>query len=314
MLSRVAESLYWFSRYVRRAENTARLVGVNSQLQLDLPRSVRFAWQPLLDTLGAGDAFRELHPGVAGDGAESDVVHFLLLDERNPNSMLNALKHARDGLRSIRDVLPQELWERVNGTYLWVGENGERALARRYRMDLINRVVDDSLTASGILTANVSHDIGFQFLRLGTALEQADMTTRIIDAGGSGLIRPRAADELDAYRATQWMSVLRSLAAYQMYRRHVRQRVTPALALEFLLQNREFPRSVAYCLERMRQTLPSLPPARVPPEPPLAATLGLALEADTHVLVECGTRTRMDHIQIGLGDLHDAIRASYFPA
>jgi len=311
MLSRVAESLYWFSRYLRRAENTARLVGVNSQLQLDLPRSVRFAWQPLLDTLGAGALFRERHPDAEAEGGESEVVHFLLLDEDNPNSKLSSLKAARDGLRSIRDTLPPELWERVNGTFLWVCENGERALGRRYRMDLINRVVDDSLTASGILTANVSHDIGFQFLRLGTALEQADMTTRIIDAGGSGLIRPRAAEELEAYQATQWMSVLRSLAAYQMYRRHVRQRVTAALALQFLLQNRQFPRSVLYCLERVQQVLPQMP-ARHRLEESLTPTLALTREADTRALIENGSRRTMDQIQIGLGDVHGAIAGAYF--
>lgn len=312
MLSRVAENLYWFSRYLRRAENTARLVGVNSQLQLDLPRSVRFAWQPLLDTLGAGAAFGELHPQSAAEASESEVVHFLLLDERNPSSMRSALQAARDNLRSVRDTLPTELWERVNGTFLWVGENGERTLVRRYRMDLINRVVDDSLTASGILTANVSHDIGFQFLRLGTAIEQADMTTRLIDAGGSGLIRPRAAEEQGAYQATQWMSVLRSLAAYQMYRRHVRQRVGAQQALQFLLQNAEFPRSVAYCLAGIRHTLSLMPPQRRSPEAALERTFALVREADTHALVESGPRRMMDRIQIELGDLHQAIREAYF--
>lgn len=313
MLSRVAESLYWFSRYLRRAENTARLLGVSSQLQLDLPRSVRFGWQPLLDTLGAADSFRTLYPDAPAEASEADVVRYLLLEERNSGSMLSSLMCARDGLRSIRDVLPPEIWERVNGMFLWVGENGERALQRRHRMDLINRVVDDSLTVSGMLTANVSHDIGFQFLRLGTALEQADMTTRIIDAGGSGLIRPRAAEELDAYRATQWMSVLRSLAAYQMYRRHVRQRVSPGPALQFLLQNAEFPRSVLYCLGSIGKTLP-LMPARADAGAALARALALVREADTLALIEEGPRRAMDRIQLVLGELHEAIAASYFRA
>lgn len=311
MLSRVAENLYWFSRYLRRAENTARLVGVANQLQLDLPRSVRFAWHPLFDTLGAGDTFHALHPDSAA-AIESEAVHFLLLDERNPNSMLGALKAARDSLRSVRETVPAELWERVNGTFLWVGENGERALMRRYRMDLINRMVDDSLTATGILTSNVSHDIGFQFLRLGTAIEQADMTTRLIDAGASGLIRPRAAEELDAYQATQWMSVLRSLAAYQMYRRHVRQRVSARQALQFLLQNAEFPRSVTYCLAGIRHTLSLMPPKGRAPEEALRHTLALAREADADELVESGLREWMDRIQLGLAHLHHAVDEAYF--
>jgi len=313
MLSRVAENLYWFSRYLKRTENTARLVGVNSLLQLDLPRSVRFAWQPLLDILGAGDAFRALHPESQDEAAEADVVHFLLLDERNACSMLSSLKQARDALRTIREALPQECWERVNGTFLRLGEEGEHNLGRRYRLDLLNRVVDDCLVVSGILTANVSRDIGFQFMRLGTALEQADMTTRIIDAGASGLIRPRGAEEIEAYQAMQWMSVLRSLAAYQMYRRHVRQRVSAAHALQFLLQNREFPRSVMFCLVRMQAALPLAPPRRAV-ERALARAQAIARDADTRVLAETGVAGLMDEIQIAIAGLHAAITETYFRA
>lgn len=311
MLSRVAENLYWFSRYLKRTENTARLVAVNSLLQLDLPRGVRFAWQPMLDIVGAGDAFHAAHPESGDEAAETDVVRFLLLDDANPCSMLSSVKQARDALRTIRETLPQESWECVNGTYLWLCEDRDRALGRRYRLELLNRVIDDCLVVSGILTANVSRDIGFQFLRLGTALEQADMTTRIIDAGASGLIQPRAAQELGAFQAMQWMSVLRSLAAYEMYRRHVRQRVSAVLALEFLLQNREFPRSVMFCLTRMQAALPQMP-ARRPVERALARAQALARDADTRALAESGVAELMDEIQIAIGGLHEAIRSAYF--
>jgi uncharacterized alpha-E superfamily protein len=313
MLSRVAENLYWFSRYLKRTENTARLVGVNSLLQLDLPRNVRFAWQPMLDILGADEAFAALHPDVGDAAGEADVVHFLLLDERNACSMLSSLKQARDALRTIREALPQESWERVNGTYLWLSESDAKNLVRRHRLDLLNRVVDDCLVVSGILTANVSRDIGFQFLRLGTALEQADMTTRIIDAGASGLIGGSVAEEFEAYQAMQWMSVLRSLAAYQMYRRHVRQRVSAAHALKFLLQDREFPRSVMFCLTRMQGALPQMP-ARRTVERALARAQALARDADTRVLAETGVAGLMDEIQIAIATLHQAITDAYFRA
>jgi len=311
MLSRVAENLYWFSRYLKRTENTARLVVVNSLLQLDLPRSVRFEWQPMLDILGAGEAFRGAYPDSGDEAAEEDVVRFLLLDEQNSCSLASSLKQARDALRTIRETLPQECWERVNGIFLWLGENGERQLGRRYRLDLLNHVVDGCLTVSGILTANVSRDVGFQFLRLGTALEQADMTTRIIDAGASGLIHARAAEELEAYQAMQWMSVLRSLAAYEMYRRHVRQRVSAPLALEFLLQNRDFPRSVMFCLGRMQATLTQLP-ARRTVERALARAQALARDADTRMLAENGVPALMDEVQIAIAVLHQAITEAYF--
>src|SRR5690606_23368339 len=139
------------------------------------------------------------------------------------------------------------------------------------------------LKVSGLLQANVSRDIGFQFLRLGTAIEQADMTTRIIDAGASGLVQPRHGDDREPYQNMQWMAVLRALAAYQMYRRHVRQRVSAAHALRFLLHDTEFPRSVQFCLSRLQRILPAMPP-RPPVERALLRVTGLVRQADPALL------------------------------
>lgn len=102
MLSRVADNLYWFARYVRRAENTARLVGVGSQLQLDLPRSIRFTWRPMIDTVGASEAFAA-HFSDTEEPTDVDVVRFLLLDPRNPSSLRASIERAREILRTIRD-------------------------------------------------------------------------------------------------------------------------------------------------------------------------------------------------------------------
>jgi uncharacterized alpha-E superfamily protein len=311
MLSRVADNLYWFSRYLRRAENTARLVGVGSLLQLDLPRSVRFAWRPMIDTVGAGEIFQGLFPQAGDDVADTEVVRFLLLDERNPSSLRTSIDQAREILRRIRDTLPQEVWEAVNDLHLHIGSDGERGTGRRYRMDFLGRITDACLKVSGLLTANVSRDIGFQFMRLGTAIEQADMTTRIIDAAASGLVTPRDPDDLEAYQNMQWMSALRALAAYQMYRRNVRQRVTGEHALRFLLQNNEFPRSVQFCLGRAAQVLPQMPP-RPPVERALMRVSGLLRNADPAWLAANDPVGFMDEAQVRLGDLHQAIAEAYF--
>lgn len=311
MLSRVADNLYWFSRYLRRAENAARLVGVGSLLQLDLPRSVRFAWRPMIDTVGAGEIFQSLFPHAGEDVADTDVVRFLLLDERNPSSLRASLEQAREILRRIRDTLPQEVWESVNDLYLHIGADGERGVGRRYRMEFLGRITDGCLKVSGLLSANVSRDIGFQFMRLGTAIEQADMTTRIIDAAASGLVTPRQADDLEAYRTMQWMSALRALAAYQMYRRHVRQRVSGEQALRFLLQNSEFPRSVHYCLSRAAHILPSMPP-RPAVDRALMRVAGMIRNADPVWLAAHEPTVFMDEVQVRLGELHMAIAEAYF--
>jgi uncharacterized alpha-E superfamily protein len=311
MLSRVAENLYWFARYVRRADNMARLVGVGSQLQLDLPRSVKFMWQPMIDTVGVAALFRARHPDAAVAPTDVDVMRFLLLDEGNPSSLRCAVETAREVLRSIRDTLPPQIWEVVTDLHMFIGEDGERLITRRHRVDFIGRIVDGCLKISGLVTATVSRDIGFQFMQFGTAIEQADMTTRIIDAGASGLVAPRKEEDRETFRNLQWMAVLSSLAADQTYRRHVRQRVTGEQALRFLLQNYEFPRSVYFCLTRMQRML-----AAMPPRPDVEAQLGRLVEAirsaDPAALVGRNPASFMDEIQVQLGALHGAVAGGYF--
>ncbi len=311
MLSRVAENLYWFCRYVRRAENTARLVGVGSVLQLDLPRSAHFTWRPLVDTIGAGSLFASRFPDGGEPGHDAEVLQFLLLDERNSSALCSTVGQARELLRGIRDTLPREVWEAVNALHLYIGANGERALSRRYRMDFLTRVTDGCLKVSGLLVANVSHDIGFQFMRLGTALEQADMTSRIIDAGASGLIAPRHADDRPAFRSMQWLAVLRALAADQMFRRHTRQRVDAEHALRFLLQNREFPRSVQFCLTRIKHALQGMPP-RPAVERALNRVVGLVGQAEPATLAKRDPTPFLDETQVHINRLHEAIAAAYF--
>ena len=311
MLSRVAENLYWFARYVRRAENLARLVNVGSQLQLDLPRTARFSWHPLVETLGAAEEFDRQHADIAEAPGEAVVVRFLLVEPENPLSLLEVVRHARELLRSVRDTLPQDCWVAINDLYLYIEGHADRAGSRRYRQEFLDRVIDSCLRVSALLTANVSHDIGFQFLRLGTAIEQADMTSRIIDTAASGLIQPRSDEDLEAFRAMQWMGVLQSLAAYQMYRRHLRQRVGAELALQFLLKDREFPRSVLFCLTRIQGMLPLMPSRRAVQQA-LNSAVGSVFDADPVRLVQQGPGPFMDRLQGELAHLDRAVCESYF--
>jgi uncharacterized alpha-E superfamily protein len=311
MLSRVAGNLYWFSRYLRRAENLARLVNVGSQLQLDLPRSVRFAWRPLIETLGAAEQFDRRYPDGASAPDEAAVIRFLLVEPDNPQSLHEVVRHARELQRSVRETLPQDCWVAINDLYLYIEASTERAGSRRYRQEFLDRVIDSCLRVSALLTANVSRDIGFQFLRLGTAIEQADMTSRIIDTAAAGLVQPRNADDLEAFREMQWMSVLQSLAAYQMYRRHLRQRVSAELALQFLLKDRQFPRSVLFCLTRIQSILPQMP-ARRPVQLALNRALGSVFDADPARLLQTGPSVFMDRLQVELDVLDGALRQSYF--
>jgi uncharacterized alpha-E superfamily protein len=172
-------------------------------------------------------------------------------------------------------------------------------------------VVDGCLKISGLVSATVSRDVGFQFMQVGTALEQADMTTRIIDAGASGLVAPRNEEDRETFRNLQWMAVLSSLAADHTYRRHVRQRVTGEHALKFLLQNVDFPRSVQFCLARLERVVCAMP-ARPAVERQVSRLVGLIRNADPAALVAANPASFMDEIQVELGALHAAVASGYF--
>jgi len=308
MLSRVAENLYWFGRYLQRAENTARLIMVNGNLLMDLPKSVTFRWQPLVDILGAEKTYAELYP----DFSEVNVVKFLLQDQRNPGSVLSSLHQAREILRTTRDAMPHEAWEKLNELYWLVEERGERSVARARRPEFLNRIVEGALLTYGILVSNLSRDIGFQFLRIGTNIEQADMTTRIIDVRSTQLTR--RGETADEFEDLQWMSVLRSLTAFQMFRRHGGGRLGGVAVLQFLLQDREFPRSVLFCLGAIQEALRQLPAARKF-ERELDRARALVRDAGVKSLLEsegAALHTLMDEIQVSLARMHTALAEGYF--
>ena len=308
MLSRVADNLYWFGRYLQRAENTARLINVHSTLLLDLPRNIVFGWQPLIQIVGADDAFREHY---ADEFTEGNVLRFLMMDEHHPGSILNSLQYAREILRTVRDTAPREVWERLNDLHYFVQGRGEMVMSRTRRQDFLQRIIDSSVLVYGTLIGNMSRDVGFHVLRVGTYLEQSDMTTRILDVRSTSLIDTGPKQDLAPFYNIQWMSVLRSLTAYQMYRRHVRARVNRSGVLRFLLQNREFPRSVMHCLGMIGASLPYLPQNRNV-ERTLWRVRAIVQDASIDRLVERGLSEFIDDIQIGLGELHEALAQAYF--
>lgn len=307
MLSRVADNLYWYGRYLRRAENTARLINVNANLVLDLPRSVAPGWAPLVAILGADATFREHYE----DSSESDIIRFLTIDERNPASIRSSLSRAREILRVSRDVVPREVWERLNDLYLYVMERGDAGIARAQRTGFLNQVINSALLVHGVMIMSMSRDVGYQFLRIGTTIEQADMTTRILDVRSAPLLNDSTS--LTPFGNIQWMAVLSSLTAYQMFRRNVRARVSGPGVLRFLLQNRDFPRAVMFCLSSLADALPHLPPNRKI-ERAIERTRSLVRDANIEALLDAegGLPQLMDEIQIGLGEVHGALAEAYF--
>jgi uncharacterized alpha-E superfamily protein len=307
MLSRVAENLYWLARYLERAEDTARIVMVNANLLLDLPKGIAPGWRPLVDITGCNTLFDEHYR----DYGERQVVRFLLGDERHPGSILSALAAARENCRTIRDIVPREGWEQINELYLFVREDLQKGMTKRGRHAYLRSVVEGVQTITAVLHGTMLHDQGFEFLRAGRNLERADMTTRIVDVRSASLLAEEAGDPRP-FDTIQWVSVLKSMTAYQMYRRSQQVRVQRGAVLRFLFQSVEFPRAVHHCLESVRACCERLPrnegALRV-----VGRIKRQLMQTDVARLSQAQLHAFVDELQQGIGDLHEEIAHTWFP-
>lgn len=308
LLSSVAERVYWQARYIERVENTARIILVNHNLLLDLPRNIALGWEPLVAITGSGELFREHHE----EASERTVIRFLLSDTHNPNCIVCTLALARENLRTTRAIFPRATWEALNDLYNYAKEHKNTGLSRRGRFAYLTRLISSCQMIAGQLSATMSHDQTYDFARIGRHLERADMTTRVVDVRASNLL-PTHTEELKPFDDIQWKSVLDSLAAYQMYRRYVHVRVRGTAVVRFLFQDPYFPRSVQHCLTQVEQCLRGLPANEAP-----LRTLGRAQrmikEMDLGKVVGVGLNAFVDEIQLVLNELNDQFSSVYFQA
>ncbi|CAK0753334.1 putative alpha-E superfamily protein [Gammaproteobacteria bacterium] len=307
MLSRVAENLYWMTRYLERADNTARLINSTTQVLLDLPVGAKFGWDVLIKISGLDNLFLENHPKAN----EDSVVRFLAQDEANPGSILSCIRYARENSRTFREVLPTEFWEQINSLYLYIQRHAKTIIrGRSQRYEVLTQVIERRQTIVGLIMGSMSHDIAYQFLRLGRNIERADMTTRIVDVNSAVLL---PTDETIAVSTQErlWMATLTALSAYQMYRRHVGVHVRGRDVVNFLLNNGDFPRTVSYCLSEIGNCLVELPNNT---EPMKVAQRTSQQLAATHLddLEPMVLHEYLDQIQTDLGAIHDAVSQQYF--
>lgn len=307
MLSRVAENLYWLARYMERAENTARLIQVNANLMLDLPGGVSTGWEPLIRIVEASEAYE----ATGRRYSERSVIAFLVGDYSNPGSIVSSIAAARENARTVRDMIPREVWEHVNDLHLYAREYLKGGLHRRERHRHLQYVIQGAQAFTGMLEGTMNRGAGFHFLSAGRYLERADMTGRIIDVRSSSLLIETETEGLKPYQNIQWMSVLKSLTGYQMYRLKKRVRVHSDAVLEFLILDDEFPRAVYSCLGHVEFQLSSLPNNAGP----LRVITRLRRHLQTQSLLGVSADDLHDFIVAmleGLGEVHDALAQTYF--
>lgn len=309
MLSRVADSLYWMSRYIERAENVARFVEVNEHLMLDLPPGLPPQWGPLVEITGDAAAFKKAYSGAD----QEEVCWFLTFDPNNPNSIISSLRAARENARSIREILSSAVWAEINEAYLYVENHANSSSELSY--DFLRHVVRASHSVEGATNATLSHSEAWHFSRIGRLLERADKTTRIVDIRYFMLL-PTPADVGSPTDDLHWTAVLQSVSALEMYRqRHGMVRLDRTA--DFLILDPEFPRSVRNCLRRADESLHAITGAPSGTFRNLAERrLGRLVSSLDYTAVDeviiAGLHEFLDELQVGLNGVGDALQASFF--
>ena len=255
MLSRVANSLYWMSRYIERAENVARLLDVNLQLLLDFrsldDEKLRAHWMPIVQTTGDQESFVKQHQRATA----AAVADFMVFREDNPNSIVSSICQARENARMVRDQITIETWEELNRLYLFILSPQARQMWTDSPTDFFNQIKASSLQLVGLSAATHIHNEGWWFSEAGRFIERADKTSRILDLRyhtlpSRGL--PKAVSQSDAL---EWSAVLRSCSGWDAFKSIYGAEVHPRHVAEFLLLNEDFPRSIRFCVERLNDSL-----------------------------------------------------------
>lgn len=248
MLSRTADHLYWMARYTERAENTVRMLDVSYRMSL-LPQSNgddHGNWRAILDISELSDAYartgRPLSP--------RDVIEFVLLDRDNLSSVWNCLRAARENAHAVRGKLTSEMWETTNTTWLEIRDLTPACLQDMDLGAFFEWVKFRSHLLRGVTVGTMFHDDAFQFARLGTFLERADNTARLLDVKYHALM-PAGEDVHNATDYYRWGSLLRSVSAFETYRQVYRDVITPHKVAELLMLNDAMPRSLHACLDEI---------------------------------------------------------------
>lgn len=311
MLSRVAESIYWMSRYLERAENLARVLDVNSLLQLDRANHAVEQWEPMVMVTGDDTEFRERY----GTPTRTNVLNFLVFDTQSPNSILSCVAAARENARTVREILSSEVWEEINRFHLALRDPSARDRIDQHAHEFFEDIKRSSHLIVGTTNETMPHGEAWHFSRIGRFLERADKTSRILDVKYF-LLLPSSEDVGRPADDLQWSALLRSTSAFEAYRKVIG-RVSATSVVGFLLLDREFPRSVHRCVSVTQESLHAItgtPERRFanPAERSLGRLVADLDYADVIEIVAGGLHEFFDSLQSRLNAVGDDITSAFF--
>jgi uncharacterized alpha-E superfamily protein len=349
MLSRVADAIYWASCYVERAENVARFIDVSLNLMLESSAHGERDWASLVHTTGDQELFEKKY----GQATPANVTQFLTFDDEYSSSILSSVSRARENARSVRDIISREMWQELNEFYLMVVQAARPGAQPEDLIDFCARVKRAGIYFEGVTNATLSRGEAFHFAHLGRMLERADKTSRILDvkyfllspgqAQSPALEKPatqtQSQSQSQAPRAQSqapqaqsqsqsqngagsnvdqvgWTTLLNSASALQMYRqtRHV---TTPAAVSDFLLLDRNFPRSILRCVRRAQESLHAISGTplgsfEIESERLLGRLRSELDYAKIEEIMEQGLHQYVDGLQGQLNDVGGAIQRQFF--
>jgi len=314
MLSRVAESIYWMSRYLERAENIARYIDVHSNLTLDTPGMARNNWSALLRVTGEYREFTERY----AEESPANIIRFLAFDPSYANSLVGSMNQARENARSIREVISPELWQQINSLYHMLRTDPpdpDRSSQDLY--SFFNQVKLMGLSFGGIVNDTMAHTEGWQWFRAGRLIERADKTSRILDVKYFTLL-PSSEDVGAPIDQIQWAGLLKSTSAQEVYRTRYGE-ISPRNIARFLILDRDFPRSILHCLNRadeaVRGVLGTYPNHFQNPAEQFLGQMCSELAYTTiDRIMETGLHEWVDTLQSNLNRVGLAIHEVYFSA
>ena len=313
MLSRVADSLYWMSRYIERAENEARLLDVNLQLLLDIGNEAEAMqhWAPVIASLEETDLFDSLY----ATADERSVTEFVTLQKKNQNSIFSCLNLARENARTTREQISSEMWEQINRLYLFVQSDEARTLLGSTPHEFFKRIIAGSHRFQGITDATMTHGEGWDFIRIGRLLERADSTSRILDVKYHILL-PTGEDVGGNVDTIQWMAVLKSCSALEAYCKLYVSQVAPWKVAEFLVTHADFPRSIRFCIDSLDAALHRISGVAETHFENEAERLSGRLRSDVDYVTigeifELGLHEYLEAIQKRLVEVSEAMYATY---
>ncbi len=253
MLSRTADHLYWMSRYTERAENTARMLDVNYQMSL-LPQSqavVETSWGAVLEISELGPRYATEHAQIT----PIEVMRFMVSDTNNLSSIMRCLQAARENARAVRGSITTELWETINTTWLDAQRMIGDGLLERAPAEFFEWVKFRSHLTRGVHNGTMMRGEVYDFIQLGTFIERADNTARLLDVKFLAARPAEGSDSDGVDDFYYWAAILRSVSAFENYRKVYRDVITPERIAELLILNLGMPRSLSACLQEVVDTL-----------------------------------------------------------